>query len=330
MWFCAALWGETGGITIVQQHEGESFSFTWYFGSNASVKFFCRRECEGGDVLVRTAQNDAVSSRYAIEYKPSPPAGGYVTVLITTLNASDSGRYRLGVGGSLLPDEFGDFEIRVTNGSDGNLHERFNIHTGEEGGDVSVHCWFDSLNGSRFFCRNDCSDGDLLLWTTGHEAQSGRYSISSQEQPLMEACTVVLHISRLSLSDTGLYSCGLGEALNPTSLSRFHISVVPSASTAPTATRSSGSEGFPPSSACPETCDRFSGLPPLVGCVLLMAGLSVLVLVLLYKLKKKNQDVRNKQFVVYENTREGSIYQSLDPGATGLDEPYSTIKQDAA
>uniref|UniRef100_A0A3B5B542 Ig-like domain-containing protein n=1 Tax=Stegastes partitus TaxID=144197 RepID=A0A3B5B542_9TELE len=95
----------------------------------------------------------------------------------------------------------------------------------EEGGDVSVHCWFDSLNGSRFFCRNDCSDGDLLLWTTGHEAQSGRYSISSQEQPLMEACTVVLHISRLSLSDTGLYSCGLGEALNPTSLSRFHISV---------------------------------------------------------------------------------------------------------
>ena len=39
-----------------------------------------------------------------------------MTVAITQLTKSDSGRYRFGLGGSLVPDDYRDIDVRVTDG----------------------------------------------------------------------------------------------------------------------------------------------------------------------------------------------------------------------
>lgn len=80
------------------------------------MKFFCRRECKEDDILIKTPENEAQSSRYSIKYKNTAPAGGFLSVTITNLTKSDSGRYRFGVGRSVLPDSYGEFDIRVLDG----------------------------------------------------------------------------------------------------------------------------------------------------------------------------------------------------------------------
>lgn len=82
----------------------------------ASRKFFCKEECKAEDVLVKTDDDVAQRDRYSIKYRNGPSGGGILSVTITRMTKSDSGRYRCGVGRNSLPDSYTDFEIRVSDG----------------------------------------------------------------------------------------------------------------------------------------------------------------------------------------------------------------------
>ncbi|XP_051280284.1 uncharacterized protein LOC127376922 isoform X8 [Dicentrarchus labrax] len=95
---------EGGNITV-----GCSFSFS------GSRKIFCKRECEGKDILIETDENRAQNGRYSIEYKEGtfPASKTLLYVSITKLTKSDSGRYRCWLGRAVLKDATYDFELRV-------------------------------------------------------------------------------------------------------------------------------------------------------------------------------------------------------------------------
>ncbi|XP_038577612.1 uncharacterized protein LOC119905013 isoform X6 [Micropterus salmoides] len=79
------------------------------------------------------------------------------------------------------------------------------VHTGTEGGDIRVGCSFSSYGTSMFFCKRECKPEDILIHTTGVRDQRGRYSITYEGGE-----NVVVSITQLTKSDSGLYSCGLG------------------------------------------------------------------------------------------------------------------------
>uniref|UniRef100_A0A3P8U7X9 Immunoglobulin subtype domain-containing protein n=1 Tax=Amphiprion percula TaxID=161767 RepID=A0A3P8U7X9_AMPPE len=88
---------------------------------------------------------------------------------------------------------------------------------------INIVCRFYSSSSTKFFCRNDCRQ--ILLRTTGDEAESGRYSIRYYQEPIIRSFTVKTTISKLKLNDSGLYSCGLGESWTSASFLKFNILV---------------------------------------------------------------------------------------------------------
>lgn len=87
-----------------------------YLPLSGSMKFFCREQCKEEDVLIKTGGARANRDRYSIEYKDGSSGRGILHMTFTHLSKSDSGQYRCGLGKSLLPDSFWDFEIRVSDG----------------------------------------------------------------------------------------------------------------------------------------------------------------------------------------------------------------------
>ncbi|XP_026223997.1 uncharacterized protein LOC113167517 isoform X2 [Anabas testudineus] len=286
-----ALWGGNTSITVFQKREMTDFRIQWGFSSPESMKFFCKRECKREeDVLIKTQENRAQSGRYSIEYKSSSSAEAFLCVTITNLTKSDSGRYRFGLGRSEVSTSYGIFDVKVIDAQG----EEINIHTGDEGGEVTVVCYFSSSKGRKFF-------------------------------------------SALIKSDSGPYTCGLGESLSSASFQRFEIGVinatskpastVSSLSTLTPTTHSLRSSSGGSSPTLPETTDHAADvshpvfLLPLVICLSVVPVLLAVVLLFLYRIKRnRNSESSNKEFVVYENcspasTCEESIYQNLGPGS---------------
>uniref|UniRef100_A0A3P8U233 Immunoglobulin V-set domain-containing protein n=1 Tax=Amphiprion percula TaxID=161767 RepID=A0A3P8U233_AMPPE len=83
----------------------------------------------------------------------------------------------------------------------------------------------------------------LLFYFLSDEAESDRYFIRFVQDPNKRSFTVKTTIFQLKLSDSGLYSCGLGESLTSASFLKFNIL----------------SSGSPPFSPPPETFNQFSG-----------------------------------------------------------------------
>ncbi|XP_045911387.1 polymeric immunoglobulin receptor-like [Micropterus dolomieu] len=84
------------------------------------------------------------------------------------------------------------------------------VHTGTEGGDITVTCPFSSPGSSMFFCKRECKPEDILIHTTGVRDQRGRYSITYEGGYSLYSKYVFVSIIQLTKSDSGLYSCGLG------------------------------------------------------------------------------------------------------------------------
>ncbi|XP_044206447.1 uncharacterized protein LOC122981768 isoform X2 [Thunnus albacares] len=77
-----------------------------------SRKFFCKDECKKEeDILVETEENRAQNGRYSIEYREGSVFG--LSVTITQLKKSDTGRYRCGYGRASSPDSSYTFSIFV-------------------------------------------------------------------------------------------------------------------------------------------------------------------------------------------------------------------------
>ncbi|XP_038577630.1 uncharacterized protein LOC119905021 [Micropterus salmoides] len=116
--FSALCGGNTGLVSakldIYAGAEGGTGAISCYFTLSGSRKFFCKNECKAEDILVKTDDVRAQSGRYSIEYRDGSSGRRIVSVTITNLTKSDSGRYRCGLGGTSVPESFRDFEVSVS------------------------------------------------------------------------------------------------------------------------------------------------------------------------------------------------------------------------
>ncbi|GLD71905.1 polymeric immunoglobulin receptor-like isoform X1 [Lates japonicus] len=286
---------------------------------------------EGGSDDVR-----ANRSRYSIEYKGESSGRGIVSVTIRNLTQSDSGRYRCGLGGSLVPDSFWSFGVRV---SDGLLDKNSGfIQTDTEGENVTHPCK-DAENRDRiFFCKGECKkEEDILIETDKNRAQSGRYSIKYEKG---SPFGLYVTITQVVKSDSGQYMCGYGRALSPDSSRTFSVIVVDASIPAGSTSRTTQ----PPPSASPENTKTSTGLVsapcrgyffPLVVCLPLVFVLWGVSLLVLYQCKTRrnfgpnaegNTDNVNMEVPITcknwgpASKCEDSVYQNFNPASRGQDQ----------
>ncbi|XP_054869166.1 polymeric immunoglobulin receptor-like [Amphiprion ocellaris] len=112
-------------INVFPNAEGTNGSIICSFGSSGGRKFFCRRECKEEDVLIKTDEDTSQNGRYSVQYEHKSAQRGFLTVNIAQLIKSDSGRYRCGLGGSLVPQRYVDFDIKVTDGWFTTIYTKF-------------------------------------------------------------------------------------------------------------------------------------------------------------------------------------------------------------
>ncbi|XP_047434084.1 polymeric immunoglobulin receptor-like isoform X3 [Mugil cephalus] len=240
--FCflsAALWGgDTGlvsaNINVFSGTEGKTSSVICYMSPSGSTKFFCRRECKDGDILIETNQNSSGSDKYSLKYEHRTTGKAFLTVSIMQLTKSDSGRYRCGMGSPLTPNRYVDFDVKVIdvqNTSSSHVKEEIAIHRGSEGKDLRVFCHFSMSKSAKFFCKRKCQEGDILIETTDVRAQSGRYISEYEEGSGQNSVALFVTITQLTASDAGRYRCGLGTPLSPDSFRDFEISLIDASTT---------------------------------------------------------------------------------------------------
>ncbi|KAK2851940.1 hypothetical protein Q5P01_008216 [Channa striata] len=278
---------------------GGNFTFGCIFLVPGSRMFFCKDECQEENMLIETTSDRAQSGRYSVEYKEGSFLSANVFVSITRLKTSDSGQYTCGLDRNLLPDSFKEFELIVTealqDGNTGLTNAQITTRTGTEGGNITVGCLFSaSKSRRRFFCKGDCTTGNILIETTNDRAQSGRYSIEYEEE-FYPSTQILMNVSitQLKKSDSGLYMCSLDIewALDPNS--EFKINVIEEttlqpftaslSSTFTTTTQSLGSSSgrFTPSSSVTETNKEPETKSPAVSGFLLILIICVLVVLVM-------------------------------------------------
>ncbi|XP_028439658.1 uncharacterized protein LOC114559275 [Perca flavescens] len=119
------------------------------------------------------------------------------------------------------------FFLSLQDGNSGLAKAKIFVHTGTEGEDIRVNCSFSQSGNTRFFCKNECKQGDLLIETTDVTAQSGRYGMKYETSKLKADVRFVnVSISQLTRSDSGLYRCGLRNSSSAASYVDFRIRVV--------------------------------------------------------------------------------------------------------
>lgn len=96
-------------------------------------------------------------------------------------------------------------------------------YTQAEGSNVTVGCTFAYRAAEKLLCKGDCTTGVILMQTTNNTAQSGRYSIEFIGNDL--TAVMYVHVSDLNKSDSGLYTCSLGETWFPSASQEFSINV---------------------------------------------------------------------------------------------------------
>ncbi|XP_037627436.1 uncharacterized protein LOC119489272 isoform X2 [Sebastes umbrosus] len=330
--------------TVYTGTEGGDVTIECSSSSSGSRKIFCKEQCEQEDILIETTNVRARRGRYSIEWKRTQGTRvGDVSVTITQLTKSDSGRYRC--GGSI--STFEQIEIIVVDAFlDKDTSEEKTLYK-RTGGNIIVACYFTRSRSRAYFCKEDCKEKDILVETFGSTGQTGRYSIRYAEG-IRSGGFVYVSITQLTKSDSGRYRCGLYTSFFLDSYLEFQIIVtdapttskpnliplafsssVPSASTA----TSSSSESF--------TTPRgvLTYVVPIVVIIVIIviiSGLALMVICIRRKTKpdglltRGNSDGTNMEIAHYENCRpvstcEDSIYQSLDPASMDQDQTYCTL-----
>ncbi|XP_060914329.1 uncharacterized protein LOC132990218 [Labrus mixtus] len=195
-------------VTFYIVLEGENVEVGCSTSEETTIKFFCREECSLKDVIIQTPRVSAQEGRFSIEWKQRPQTrSGDVSVKVSQLTKSDSGRYRCGLGSSLSSASYTDIEIIVVDARlEGNRREAVRATTG---GSFTAACSFpvSSIFGLRsaFFCKDECLF--MLIESVDKTKQSGRYSIRYVQFPT--GGSVYVSISQLTPSDSGRYRCGL-------------------------------------------------------------------------------------------------------------------------
>ncbi|KAE8292681.1 hypothetical protein D5F01_LYC07768 [Larimichthys crocea] len=268
--FVSALCGGdsvSAKLNIYAGAAGGNGSLDCYLSSSGRTKFFCKDECEAKDILIKTDEVRAQSGRYSTTYRNNSSGEEILSVTITHLIKSDSGRYRSGLGKNLVPDSYCDFEVRVldevttsdtgwyrcgygralspdsyydrdilvlTAKLDGNEEEVTTIYK-RPGGNIIVQCSFTNSEDRKYFCKDGCEEKDVLFETTGVRVQKDRYSIEFLKGS-STAGSLYVGITQLNKSDSGLYRCVLDISLSLDPIRKFNIIVTdPTTSKPPSA-----------------------------------------------------------------------------------------------
>ncbi|XP_035999095.1 polymeric immunoglobulin receptor-like [Fundulus heteroclitus] len=335
-------------------HYGESggnFSFQCPFLSSGTLKIFCRENCEGENLLIRTSDKTAQNGRYRTEYvQEASRTYSVLSVSISGLNQSDSGLYRCGLGDSSSSASYKDFRLVVVDALlDGNKdHHVYK----EAGSSLTVACSFGSSGRTKSFCRGGPGEEGFLFQISGGRAEGGRYSLEYDEQP--SGGVLLVTISQLTQSDSGRYRCKL-DRTGSTSLYRdFHVTfrdaVDPSVSTPPTTVSIRSSSGsFTPSASSKTTNVTQDNTATSKGAsnhsVLMFVGLTLLIIAILISvvllvfctkrrnkrhegLRRRGTDGAMMENIVQENvSSQDSTYQSLSPAGRDQNQIYSTLTQ---
>ncbi|XP_063319803.1 uncharacterized protein LOC134618367 [Pelmatolapia mariae] len=212
------------------------------------------------------------------------------------------------------------------------------MHTGVEGGNITVKCSFYIFGKWKLLCKNQCERGNILIGTTDLVAQNGRYFIKYEEEEFPTRHAVLyVSITQLEKSDSGLYRCYLDRNLDPYLFDSFQLTVTEAS------TPTLGLQSLSTSTTItkqPEITFVNSGFLWPVVIAVVMVVLVLFVVVQLICKKKTTDSCLNKQkivnykkseIVLYENLLtlppEESVYQSLDPASRDEDQVYLTLKQ---
>ncbi|XP_014906271.1 uncharacterized protein LOC106958732 [Poecilia latipinna] len=320
----------TEGAMYQFRAAGENFSFPCLYHLPKTWKIFCRDDCEGENVLIKTQADSAQSGRFSSEYKHQQE----LVVSISPLTKSDSGTYHCRTDASVSAASFTQFQLRVT---DAVLHKssgpQQKLVSAEVGGSVSVACSFALSGGTKYFCRGDCG-GNALVQTAGESAHGGRYSIQYERKSSAEGVLLVT-ITELSQSDSGRYRC---QQDGPrTAFIDFDIAVTPAVQ---------------PSTSRPETSQASSLQPaqiqvPLSHYVPVIVGVTLAAMVVLVSAallvscrRRSLRGLRTRggldasvtETLTYENCfpedpedPEDPAYQSLHPSTQDQNQIYSEL-----
>ncbi|KAK2850841.1 hypothetical protein Q5P01_007117 [Channa striata] len=318
-------------LSIFTGPEGGDGTIQCLFSSSGTWKFFCKDQCTEKGILLKTDGLTATNGRYSIKYESESSGKMFLSVGITNLTQSDSGRYKAGVGPSSGPDSYCEYEARVS-------HELLDknsgfIWTNIEGENFTFPCNYDVDRGRFFFCRDDCKkEEDVLIETDQKKAQSGRYGV---EYDKSYAYGLSVTITHMKTSDTGRYKCGYGRASSPDSSRTFSVIVTEDPTTlkssqtlrpSPTSLPSSSNAATTAAARSSSNVPHTGPVLPLVVCVPIVGlFLSAVSLLMFYKWKKKSNLVRNTSrrtnkevSLIYENWDSApasgdNIYQNFDP-----------------
>ncbi|XP_026223432.1 uncharacterized protein LOC113167226 [Anabas testudineus] len=221
------------------------------------------------------------------------------------------------------------------------------LHTGTEGGNITVGCSFYFPGSRKLFCKEECTTGNILIETTNDRAQRDRYSIEYKEGSNI----MYVSITQLKKSDSGWYTCSL-DRWGLDGYEKFELLVTEASTTLkpnftlrPSTTSSSSSSTE--TTKHPETESPAGSAPSgyflvLVVCLpVVVSVLLAVVLLLLCKKKRKDSygsnlmqmsDQTNMEVLNYESCPpvsmcEDSCYQSLDPATRDQNQIYSTLTQ---
>ncbi|XP_073327234.1 uncharacterized protein [Pagrus major] len=299
--FCfssAVIDGNAGLVDAQTKMEGEDFTIQFALYVPPGSRIYLSRN-DGGkeEILVETHGNRMQSGRFRIRYDKIDLK---VHAVITDLNLSDTGRYEVGVGDSSSHDPYGEFEIKVRALCEQAVYEEPRVYSSAEGGNITIECSLSAhaLN-RKFLCRDKCHR--FLFDTHAERAMSNKYEITQGKNGLFNVT-----ITRLTWSDSGRYSCGVGRRERTNQCQAFEITVTGGGALRPL------------------VCLTVVVL--LVGCVLLLYKWRIRIV----DYVNTRGSAENPETSVYDDcapvsTYEGSLYLDLDPH--GRDHsPYCTLE----
>ncbi len=117
------------------------------------------------------------------------------------------------------------FSTALQDGNTGLINAEILVHTGTEGGNITVGCSFTLFGITKFFCKKKCEGNDTLVSTDEDRGQRGRYSIEYIKGSLVSSTLLKVSITNLMKSDSGRYRCSLDRPLLPDSYKEFDIRV---------------------------------------------------------------------------------------------------------
>ncbi|XP_037553032.1 polymeric immunoglobulin receptor-like, partial [Nematolebias whitei] len=213
-------------VDYYYREAGQDFTVRCSFDSDETWKIFCRENCEGENLLIKTKKDTDKKGRYRTEHsKRSFLSSPAVSVSISAVTQSDSGQYTCGLGDSLSSASFRGFRLLVVDALlDGNKDHVFFKTAGSS---LTVGCRFSFSGRTKSFCRGKCEGDKILVQTDGVRAQRGPYGVGYEEGTFPVSSTIIyVTIEQLTPSDSGQYRCHLDRTIGTDSYSNFRVSVI--------------------------------------------------------------------------------------------------------